>query len=52
MFAAIAFLRPECTPFVDGFLRLNDPGKEQEMFENWRSRNPSAGWLSQKRLRL
>ncbi len=40
------------TPFVDGYLRNNYPGREDEMFKgSFRHISPSAGWARLKKLR-
>jgi NAD(P)-dependent dehydrogenase (short-subunit alcohol dehydrogenase family) len=38
------------TPFVDGYLQKNFPGKEKEMFDKLSKTQPSGEWGSQKRL--
>ena len=35
---------PRATPFVDGFLKKNYPGKEAEVSRSSPSTSPSAGW--------
>ncbi len=40
---------PVHTPFVDGYLKNNYPGREQEMFEKRPNHNPLDEWQSRRK---